>query len=577
MPNTQFTDNLNIISESNLEIELLDGDLSIIQKLDDEPNDVGGLSAQQLKAKFDESGITIQRYINEKLIPAVLAEHAVEVQRAANEAQRQENEAQRIGNENARQTAESGRAKNEQTRTAAENTRAANESARVAAEAIRFANEEQRVTDERGRASAESARANAESLRAAAEDNRAKAENNRATTEINRAAAENTRQTNEAARIAAEQARVDENTGIVARATAQANAAAQSASAASTSATGAANSASSASTSAAAASQSARDADTSRRGAAEAATTASTSRDAAAQSASKASTSEKNAADSASAAQNSAASADTSAKNAASAATDAAAEAVVGVENRLSGYVDDAKAAKIAAEQARDEAQAIAGGDFMAKNIYDPQGKSQDVFKYVDDAVQKINVFVVTVDAFDNISATYAEIYEAFMDGSVVFMRFEGNYMVLPLIDVTNGRAVFETVDITNGQMYRATVTSAGVDVTELYGVPITPEMLGVESEVFIATYNTTTTAEIEAAWQAGKAVYCRNGPYMALLTRKNTPGNRHIFTYYASGEQGEYLCEKNVWSSSVTAKTENWTFTLEDGTTVTKAVYVND
>lgn len=162
MPNTQFTDNLNIISESNLEIELLDGDLSIIQKLDDEPNDVGGLSAQQLKAKFDESGLTIQRYINEKLIPAVLAENAVEVQRAANEAQRQENEAQRIENENARQTAESGRAANEQTRTATENTRIANESARVAAEAQRAAAETERRAAEAIRLSNEEQRQNVE-------------------------------------------------------------------------------------------------------------------------------------------------------------------------------------------------------------------------------------------------------------------------------------------------------------------------------------------------------------------------------------------------------------------------------
>ena len=30
-------------------------DLNIIQKLDDEPNDVGGLTAAELKAKFDEA------------------------------------------------------------------------------------------------------------------------------------------------------------------------------------------------------------------------------------------------------------------------------------------------------------------------------------------------------------------------------------------------------------------------------------------------------------------------------------------------------------------------------------------
>lgn len=38
--------------------------LNIIQALDDEPNDVGGLTAQELKAKFDEAGNTIKTRVN---------------------------------------------------------------------------------------------------------------------------------------------------------------------------------------------------------------------------------------------------------------------------------------------------------------------------------------------------------------------------------------------------------------------------------------------------------------------------------------------------------------------------------
>ena len=44
-------------------------DLNIIQALDDEPNDVGGLSAAQLKAKFDEAVGYIKTYINNTLLP----------------------------------------------------------------------------------------------------------------------------------------------------------------------------------------------------------------------------------------------------------------------------------------------------------------------------------------------------------------------------------------------------------------------------------------------------------------------------------------------------------------------------
>lgn len=40
-------------------------DMNIIQKLDDEPNDRGGMTAAALKAKFDEAGITLQDFIND--------------------------------------------------------------------------------------------------------------------------------------------------------------------------------------------------------------------------------------------------------------------------------------------------------------------------------------------------------------------------------------------------------------------------------------------------------------------------------------------------------------------------------
>lgn len=48
-------------------------DLRIIQALSDLPNSEDGLSAQELKEKFDASGLSIQKYINEKLIPALTA------------------------------------------------------------------------------------------------------------------------------------------------------------------------------------------------------------------------------------------------------------------------------------------------------------------------------------------------------------------------------------------------------------------------------------------------------------------------------------------------------------------------
>lgn len=89
-------ENLNIIAENEtIEIELLDGDLNIIQKLDDEPNDVGGLTAAELKHEFDKAGLAIQKYINETLVPKIIEEDATN-------AAREEAEAERAAAENAR-------------------------------------------------------------------------------------------------------------------------------------------------------------------------------------------------------------------------------------------------------------------------------------------------------------------------------------------------------------------------------------------------------------------------------------------------------------------------------------------
>ena len=55
-------------------IPKMTNDLNIIQALSDLPNSEDELTAQELKAKFDEAGLTIQNYINKILIQAIAAE-----------------------------------------------------------------------------------------------------------------------------------------------------------------------------------------------------------------------------------------------------------------------------------------------------------------------------------------------------------------------------------------------------------------------------------------------------------------------------------------------------------------------
>lgn len=133
----RLTADLNVVANSNLEIQLLNGDLNIIQKLDDEPNDVGGLTSAELKAKFDESGNIIKKYINETLIPAVLTDDATEESRKQAEAARVAAEQGRVTAEEGRVSAESGRVSAEQARSNAEASRVSAENAREAAETAR--------------------------------------------------------------------------------------------------------------------------------------------------------------------------------------------------------------------------------------------------------------------------------------------------------------------------------------------------------------------------------------------------------------------------------------------------------
>lgn len=150
----RLTADLNVVANSNLEIQLLDGDLNIIQKLDDEPNDVGGLTSAELKAKFDESGNIIKKYINETLIPAVLTEDATEESR-------KQAEAARVAAEQGRVTAEEGRVSAEAARAAAEQARSEAESSRVSAENAREAAEQARADETAGIVARATAQANA--------------------------------------------------------------------------------------------------------------------------------------------------------------------------------------------------------------------------------------------------------------------------------------------------------------------------------------------------------------------------------------------------------------------------------
>lgn len=60
-------------------------DMGVISALDDEPNDAGGLTASELKAKFDEGGVALQEFLNKVLLPALENLGVEEIVRNGNE------------------------------------------------------------------------------------------------------------------------------------------------------------------------------------------------------------------------------------------------------------------------------------------------------------------------------------------------------------------------------------------------------------------------------------------------------------------------------------------------------------
>lgn len=164
--------------------------------------------AQENKAKFD-------RLVRECVANAVNAviDHMVLVENEAQdwasaEALRVQAEAARVAAENLRAQAENDRADSETARAAAEAARVLAENLRAEAETARANAENKRDTAEKSRVSAETGRVNAESARVTAESQRANAESVRAQNEAARISAETGRADAEADRVSAEDTRI---------------------------------------------------------------------------------------------------------------------------------------------------------------------------------------------------------------------------------------------------------------------------------------------------------------------------------------------------------------------------------
>lgn len=211
------------------------------------PEDYPTIETDETKVRQDMQSLhdEVKDFLNNDLIPRVVAEDATVDAWNAMEQARQEAETSRVNAENARAEAEQARSAAEQARSQSETTRQnaesarqtaesgrqteeqirkASEEARVAAENLRITDETERRTSEQTRKTAEQARVTAESGRDAAEKNRASAESSRVQAENARATAEQNRATKETSRVKAESARSSAEATRVAQENARATA-----------------------------------------------------------------------------------------------------------------------------------------------------------------------------------------------------------------------------------------------------------------------------------------------------------------------------------------------------------------
>lgn len=306
-----------------------------------------------------------------------------------------------------------------------------------------------------------------------------------------------------------------------------------------------------------------------------------------------------------------------------SAADTAAGEATSLVDTQLAQYVADAQAAKIAAEAARDEAQAFAGGDFLERPTYDPQGRKRDIFAYVDEiakdkaaanhgnhvpitetadnarflrndntwqtitpagigAAAAADIATTKMQAMSNSTVAYVKISDFgawgtgawYQKGFSMLITSRGGEMIWLAVSSddsnTNAKAIrlLNTYSKIAGVYYSASESAVYVKVNAWCN-NINAHILSNVNGDYVPTVATASALASDAV-EVKIAEFGQAYDHVAV-GRSDQPVKLR-----GSAARPLYNDDELALKSDIPApKTETWTFTLEDGSTVTKAVYV--
>lgn len=162
--------------------------------------------------------------------------------------------------------------------------------------------------------------------------------------------------------------------------------------------------------------------------------------------------------------------------------------------NQANLRANDAHNSAVAAEEAKNKAQEIVGGDFLTKT-----GNGSNLTATFTETASRTNIATG-----EKLSVIFGKIKKFFSDLKSV--AFSGDY-------------------------------------TDLINTPA--------PEIFIATYGTTTPEEIGVAYDAGKAVFCKKNNLFAPLARGNLKNTWYVFTFSFGNQNVTLQCNNGNWSTS--------------------------
>lgn len=132
------------------------------------------------------------------------------------------------------------------------------------------------------------------------------------------------------------------------------------------------------------------------------------------------------------------------------------------------------------------------------------------------------------------------------LNGATDLSQAQARVYEVAEVDITTASVRLVSVD--NGVIYTADLQDTGNGLTGTFSSQTIPTSSGGEEDIFIATYDSTSYADILSAYNDGKVVFCKNGSTYVPLTRRFS--DTFFFIFLGSLSEGkQYYVNSSGWS----------------------------